>query len=141
MSINPDFADGVWDEPSDDANDFYEQMGATPEEAASASYENMLAGFGLEPADIREMAETDGVVKESDEFEGDSGIVFDASRSPEGSAAEAEFLQTEHDKPVTKPVRRLQAGHNEPVVTRMTRHIPDKPDFTKSDDGSQYDLQ
>ena len=142
MAINPDFADETWEEPDDD--DFYEQMGVTPEEAMSAAYDDMLARVGLDRDDIREMASRDGEVSDGDMFK-DSGIMFDATRSLDGHEAEVQkepdlpFPEVEHEQGAPHRSPRFQARHNELVVAHATRHIPNKPDFGKSDEGAGYE--
>lgn len=141
MAINPDFADGTWEEPEED--DFYEQMGVTPEEAMSAAYDDMLARVGLDRDDIREMASRDGEAS-ADEETVDSGIMFDATRSLDGHEPEVQkepelpFPEVEHEQQLHRSPR-LQARHNEPIVAHATRHIPNKPDFGRSDEGVGYE--
>ncbi len=140
ISMNPDFEDAIVEEPMDD--DFYDDMGVTPEEAMSAAYEEMLAGFGLEPADLEDMMAQDGVGEDVGYADVETPIAFDATRSLDdyGRTDELQLPFPEVEDEKQSRDRRFQAKHNEPAVARVVRHIPNKPEFDqKTDVGADYE--
>ena len=138
--MNPEYEDAIVEEPSEE--DFYEDMGVTPEEAMSAAYGDMLAGYGLTPGDLQEMMSHDNVGEPVAQTGVGSSIAFDATRSLDGYGKSDEFELPFPEVEQTKETdgKRLQAKHNEPVVVRATRRIPNKPEFNdKADVGAEYD--
>lgn len=132
--MNPEYEDAIVEEPSEE--DFYEDMGVTPEEAMSAAYEEMLASVGLEPADLQEMMAQSNVDDNERYADVEAPISFDATRSLDDYGSEDDF-QLPFPEVETEKVsegRKFHAGHNEPAVTRVTRHIPNKPDFGREAD-------